>query len=330
MEGVADYYADQFPAREWWRNIHTAFSHLLCLRESNGVIIGSDRTLVKRFSYTDDDYRTAEQNLRAVADFQAACEKESLPCTVCVAPRTIDVAFSSLPAPWDNSREMAVNQDIADAIPSAVMTYSLLKDLYDAGEYVTYRTDHHWTTRGAYEIYRELAPSLGYTPMPEDHYRQEIVTDAFLGTTAAASGLSPSYLSSCADSVALWRWEGDEEVSVVNRTTNTTSSLYHTEYLEGHDKYSVFLGGNAALLSIEDDDAEKPTLLVIKDSFANSLLPFLAEHFHLLVVDLRYYDKSLAKLMETEQIDGVLVLCGADTFVTDPSLAKISYGFSSD
>ena len=68
-----------------------------------------------------------------------------------------------------------------------------------------------------------------------------------------------------------------------------------------------------------------PRLLIIRDSYADSLVPFLTPHFseiHLL--DLRYYKLSLADYIAQNGIDQALVLYSVPNFVTDSNLLWIA------
>ena len=91
--------------------------------------------------------------------------------------------------------------------------------------------------------------------------------------------------------------------------------------LLGADKYSVYLGGNFDHISIHADGAERPRLTLIKDSFANSVTPYLAEHFDLEIYDLRYFKGSISD--ELADTDTVLILYGIDTAITDGSLGLL-------
>ena len=74
-------------------------------------------------------------------------------------------------------------------------------------------------------------------------------------------------------------------------TTETTHGLYVEENLVGKDKYTYFMGGNNPLYIIENPDAATDeTLLVVRDSYADSLAPFLTQQYGTIyMMDLRYY-----------------------------------------
>ena len=181
-----------------------------------------------------------------------------------------------------------------------------------------YNTDHHWTTHGAFLAYTSLAGALGVPPYPLSDFDRVTVSEEFLGTSFSKSGL---YSSAC-DSVTLYRYEGDTELSVYDHETKETKNgLYFFDKLTQKDKYLVFLGGNYSRITITETSAERPKMLLIKDSFANALIPFLARHFDLNVIDPRYFVGDISELIKDEKYDKALILIGLGTLETTPLIS---------
>jgi hypothetical protein len=137
------------------------------------------------------------------------------------------------------------------------------------------------------------------------------------------------------ESITLLRYEGDEtfttEIIEGGKTVRTLSGFYDFDALDTHDEYNVFLGGTNTLIRVTDPTRENaPTLLLLKDSFSQSIAPFLARHFDLLLVDPRTYDirssGSLLSLAEQENADHVLLLYGIDTLYDSYSLKNLTFG----
>ena len=102
-------------------------------------------------------------------------------------------------------------------------------------------------------------------------------------------------------------------------------SLYDTSFLSVKDKYSMFLGGNQSLGVVKTPNTDKPKLLIIRDSYADSLVPFLTPHFsEIHLIDLRYYKLSIADYIQQNGIDQALVLYSVPNFVTDSNLFWIT------
>lgn len=292
---LEDYATERLPFRGACRRAYATAELAMLQGEAHGVVLCRDGSLCRRLSIKEAAYR---QNLSALPKLQAALG--TLPLTVAVAPRRIDVRCEVLPALYDTARECEVWQ----ALPAGVVTF--LDCTEDA---CWYRTDHHWTAAGAYFAYVRLSRSLGYTPLPADAFTVEVVSDSFLGSSAAAAGfpaISP-------DTVSVWRHPDEGEFRVMRDGTPAPfGGLYDTEKLQGSDQYAVFLGGNCGVLTVDRGEADtRPVLLVIKDSFANSLLPFLAQHYRILAVDPRYKTGGLQTI--ANEVDLALVLCGMQT-----------------
>ena len=110
-------------------------------------------------------------------------------------------------------------------------------------------------------------------------------------------------------------------VSVTYDFADTADSLYAPEYLETKNQYGFFLNDNHAFIEIHTGYNAGKTLFVIKDSYANSMIPLLTAHYETIyVVDLRYFNGKLFQLMEQyepEQGMDVLVLYDCIHFLED-------------
>lgn len=349
-EEFSTYFTDQFPARDAFVSIKAACEIALGKNENNGVLFGKDGHLIDRMddaaeysSYRDSfggrsDFvpsylaateRTAETlkaNAEAVARFAEAAKALGIDTTFAVAGRHSDIAADTswlYPASADDA--------VWDVLNGTGVTYlDLMKPLkarFDAGEYVYYRTDHHWTTLGAYYGYAEIMRAFGEMPEEIGHYERETVSDSFYGTTWSSSGIR--FVRP--DTMEYFHISGDEDGKYeVDFGGEKRASLYDRSYLEKKDKYSSFISDNRARTDITKADAEnREKLLVIKDSFAMSLVPFLAEKYDIVMIDLRYYKTGTAlSIVENENIDKVLVLYNMDSLTSDPTIAMIAAGTS--
>ena len=291
---------ERFPLRNACRAAYATTDLLLLRGECHGVMLCRDGSLCRRLAVNEQIYR---QNLSAIPRLRRALGDVAL--TVAIAPRRIDVRHEVLPALYDTARE----QTVWEQLPASTVTF--LDATKDAQ---WYRTDHHWTSTGAYFAYARLAQHLGYSPYPESAFWEQNVSERFRGSSAAAAGFSQI----TPDTVSVWRYEGDQSYRVMRDGKQASfSGLYDEEKVLSADQYSLFLGGNCGLLEIDRGEGDsRPVLLVIKDSFANSLLPFLARHYRILAVDPRYFGGTLAPLVK--KADAALVLCGMQTLTQTP------------
>lgn len=322
---IGEFYSDQFPLRTSFIRFKAVCELAQLKLQNKGVIPCSDGTLIKRLEYSD--YSKLHKNLSAVDDFTVALSDKGIAVHMAIPPRSIDVLESTLPPLYSADRSDRVWEILSEYRDDATLLRDIIKPMADDGEYVWYRTDHHWTTDGAYAAYQALGSILGYTPMPAEYFEKVLVTNNFYGTTYSSSGL----YGTPPDSMYFYRYDGDNNFTLTdNIKENVRNGFYDTDKLAERDKYAAFLGGNLAHVSITDPTAteKKPTLLLIKDSYANSLVPFLAIHFDIEMIDLRSYNGSPYKLALESSAHEVLILLGADSLATADDLTKLRYGMT--
>ena len=154
-----------------------------------------------------------------------------------------------------------------------------------------------------------------------DDYDIELVSNSFVGALSSESGYKTKK-----DKVKVYIPKDENDKVVVNyeEEQKKTATLYESEKLEEKDKYQVFLGGNHPLVKINTASTSGKTLLIFKDSYANSFVPFLTSHFSkIILVDPRYYYEDIDELMKSENVDEVLFLYNANTFFSDSTLAPV-------
>ena len=102
--------------------------------------------------------------------------------------------------------------------------------------------------------------------------------------------------------------------------------LYDMSAAGEKDKYKVFLGGNYGETTITGGCNNGKTLLIIKDSFANSLVPFLtADYENIIMLDLRYYMGSAKQLAADKGADEILFVCEMSSFANDKNMVKLGF-----
>lgn len=318
---IPDYFADQFPGRDFFVGMKGVCETALGMGENNGVLRGRDGYLLTKVSAPD---RSAmAESAEALRIFRDAMEAEGRPVTMAAAGRTVDIMTDKYPALYEDSRIgdawEALDETMTDAgVPYLDLRMTLSAHAAD-GEEVMYRTDHHWTSLGAYYAYCEILRAWDMEPQPLDFFTPERASDEFYGTswrTAGMKWIDP-------DPIDYFRYEGDETFTTTIHDNGTTyRGFYDRSYLGVTDKYSSFLSGNFAHTTVErDGGGARPRLFLVKDSFGNSLVPFLAYHFDLEIIDLRGYRLAPADLVRETGCDRVLVLYNMDS-MTDSAVLK--------
>ena len=317
----ADYLSDQFPLRNAFVGIKAASEIALMKQENNGVILGKDGYLIKREDYPNAEY--LEKNLSAAKAFALFEREKGIPVSFAFAGRTVDVMRSALPPSFDENSNQWLYSKIDGVMgdESYLDLCAVLQEKADHGEEVAYRTDHHWTSLGAFYAYRALGDLLGYEPFALSDFERVTVSDGFLGTTWSSAGMK--WISP--EKIEFFRYPGDQSITteIVSPNGKSFPAFYDESFLAKKDKYSAFLSGNNPLVRITGE-GEREKLLLIKDSFSHSLAPFLARHFDLVLVDLRYYSGDVDELINSEGIDRVLILYNVSNLASDTSLSTLA------
>ena len=322
-QSFASFCQDQFPGRSGFIALHGYAELGLLRRGSNDVLLCGDGYLIQRPS---EQYDNIEKNMSGVLAY--AQKHTDIPLTLAVAPRSIDVMQSVLPAEYDTGAAEAAWRTLSEALAgSAVQTADLraaLQNAVESGVQTHYRTDHHWTTRGAYEAYAALMRQFGQQPYAYSEFTAQTVSDAFYGTTWSRAGL---YFVA-PDQMEYARYADDMAYRTEIAFTDIAfDGFYDRSFLQKKDKYASFLGGNYAMTTVtqKEGDAPRERLLLIKDSYAHALAPFLARHYNLVLVDLRYYKLSLSEYLAQNPVDRILILENMDSLLTAGTLSQLAY-----
>ncbi|MGG3505262.1 DHHW family protein [Paenibacillus lautus] len=313
------YVSDQFVFRDFWIGTKTDTDRMMGKKENNGIYIGKDGYLIQNF------IPPAEEGWKGKVDAIHAFDQATpeMQKYVMLVPTAAALYKDKLPKYAMVGDEEAYLEKVRRFLHPNIRFVDVFSALYaEREQHVFYKTDHHWTTKGAYIAYLELCRQMGLTPQKEAEFNIQQVTDEFYGSLYSKSGfrhIQP-------DRLQLYLPKDQEKYTVTYvDEEKTTDSLYAMEQLQRKDKYAVFLNGNHARIHIKTANPSGRKLLVVKDSYANSLIPFLLKHYsEIHVVDLRYYEEDLASLANEQGIQDMLLLYNANTFFEDPSITNLT------
>ena len=297
------YLEDQFPLRDGWMGLKNRYEYLLGKREFHGVYLCGDRLIHKI-----EDASRAEQN---IAYLQKLTELTDIPVYLGLIPTAAEVYRDQLPAGAENFDQAAYLKKVRESVPDAVWV-DMEKWMDGAsGVSLFYRTDHHWTSAGAWHGYAALMEAMGepFEPLGTP----ETVSEDFYGTLYSSSGvhwLAPDTIE---------RYVSGEGVTVENFEKGETHGLYVDSFLGEKDKYASFLGGNTPLYIIRNPEAaSEEKLLVVRDSYSDAMAPFLSQYFaEIHLVDLRYYRTSVVEYARENGMDRIFVCYSVENFVKD-------------
>ena len=346
---INEYFADQFPARDALVGIKGVTETLLLKGENNGVLLGDDGQLAvrlfdaykSRLERTPDmDYYYTENVAVAVDALNAFAKSSVVPVTTMIPPRTVDIASSAFDYPTEISD--VLDAQLAESIvPEAGYLADLPKQMetrYNDGEYVCFRTDHHWTTYGAYIAYIMLMQEWDMTDeiLPPESFAVETIEN-FYGTTWSRAG----YKFVEPDTLEVWTSGNEDEFTTtcytekqvkgedgkptkVKEAAKTFPGWLNREYLAKKDKYAAFLDGTHNEQTVfKTTETGRPRLLLAKDSFANTMVPFLAQHFDLVIVNLAGRMTDLTEYINEYGCDRVLIVWNRANLIENNILAAI-------
>ena len=305
---------DQFPYRDLFLKANAIYDLSLARLESGSVMLG-DSALIKRLEYTDTS--EAKKSLDGINRLINIAKDNGNEAIFICPPIASAVLIDRCPSLYKNESTDKATAFIKNECDEVIFIADLLRKKALEGEYVYYKTDHHWTSLGAYYAYSEIGKVLGYTPYEKEDFEVEAFTDKFLGTSYTASLIPIDY----SDEITAFRFPFDSEITVKDMLTGEILGLYDTKKLSTASKYDVFLGGNRAYVEIKN--GEKPDLIIVKDSFANSIVPFLSRHYNITLIDPRYVREDVYKLISTVIDDKnapMLILINIDTIFTGTGL----------
>ena len=301
------YLTDQVPLRDGWVTMKTYMELAIGKRESVGVYICKDKYLMDKF--TSYSKKQLVANAAALVDLQEKLAAEGISLNTILVPMAAQVLTDKLPAYAPVADYAAILQVLTDA---GVDTTDVLSALVaHSSENIYYRTDHHWTSLGAYYAYcawRGIEPNV-------DEWTQEVLCDDFYGTTWNKVPLP----TVPAEEITAWYKHINRSVSY-NNGQYETDSIYERKYLSGSDQYAVFLNSNQAQTVIEGS-GKSGKLLLIKDSYGNTFSQFPVEDYaEVHVLDLRFFKGDVTEYAKENGITDTLVLYGTQSFVKDTRL----------
>ena len=304
-----NYFSDQINFRSLMISTKAYIELALGKHENNGVLFGKDGYLIETHQYTDENYSFLSRNLKKIENLINKIDGEEMTVVSALIPRKVDVLQNKLPPYYSTERNKLIWNEVGDTHIN--LTQALIKA--QRTDEVFYKTDHHWTSFGAYTAYRELAFLLGYSPAYHSSFDMIELSTEFYGTSYSKSG----YFLSGADVITTPSVDKTKCQTTIVDIDLTFDGLYDESYLAKKDKYSVFLSGNNAHVKIIDtQNPDKETLLIIKDSYSHSLVPYLVDKYNIELIDPRYYTGSIEEYINESGIKNVLFLFGIDTLAS--------------
>ena len=314
MEDAEEYISDHIVLRDFWVALKAASERALGKGENNGVYFCKNDTLIRRVSEPDPAMLTKKAGF-----VSSLADDVEIPVYLGLIPTAAEVYAELLPADAPTADEKAAISSVY--AQTSAQGIDLLTPLTEGKEELLfYRTDHHWTSRGAFLGANAILEAMGLEPLSRDDFTPQTVSDTFYGTVWSSSGaqwVEP-------DSIEIFVPEDGLSVQSYRNNALGPATLYVPEKLETKDKYSYFLGGNQPICII-GTQTDGPKLLLVRDSYSDCLAPFLTRRFsEIHLIDLRYYHMSLRDYIRENGIDDAVILYGFSMFADDSYLAFLT------
>ncbi len=297
METFETYTNEQIPLRNVFVKCKAVFVWLTGSSENDGIAKGDEGYLFDKVAATSDK---AAKNIAAIKNFTTSTDRDIY---IVIAPTSTWINADKLPKGMPVLDEVSLNNELTLAlsnIPNAHMIY-----LYDTlnkhkDEQIFYRTDHHWTTLGAGYAYEEIASAMEFEAKDITQYEKHVADD-FLGTHYA------KYKGVFVEPDKLEYY--DVPIKALELEGRMVDNLIDEEKLKGYDKYAAFMYGNDGRYVVNADKGLGRDLFILKDSYANCLIPYLTMDYDTItVMDLRYFGGKVADELAADPDADVLLL----------------------
>lgn len=313
MKNFDTYSSDQFPLRTDFINIKNSYNYFIGNREFRNIYIGNNDRLMEKFVFNKDIINKNISQAINLSNFLD--DNYNIKSKLAIIPTSIAFYKDYLPnyAMSDNQIDTLkfIGNNLKSTSLSFYTPYNILNKNKD--KYIYFYTDHHWTQLGAKLAYEDMYD----TKVSNNSYTK--VSDNFYGTYYSKAIL-PQIKS---DSIYAYQEFNNFNINI--DLLNKFDTLYDSSKLKGKNKYQYFLHGDPAIAVIEGNKNISKEILIFKDSYAHSFIPFLTNNYSKIhIIDPRYYSINLDDyLKENSNISEVLFINNIQTFNTEVLYKKI-------
>lgn len=315
------YINDQFFLRDNWIDLKSRIEYLLGKRENNDIIFGKENYLFKKFTTFNDEM--LENNLNSIITFTNNYNKE---VDFFIIPNSYaiydELTPRYLPLVDQLSLINSINSYLSSKSNDHINTINVAEELLkNKDDYIYYKTDHHWTSYGAYLAYLKYMDYLGLEIVDINNL-EKITINNFLGTYYNRS----KYFKADSDFITYYnildlyiKIDGKEQLSLMD-----------LDKFKGSDKYSAFLWGNNGLTKVINENISEErkgsSILIFKDSYANSFIQFLSYNYEIIdIIDLRYFKESIRNFMKDKNYNEILIMYSFNNLSSDINIRRLKF-----
>ncbi len=322
--------SDQIMGRDLFVKISTGIRHALGENDIGDVYLGADGRYLEKVRDEDISQKRLSTNISVVE--KVAADNPEVNTSVFLAPTNSVVEKNLLPKGAYIYDDKAAYTEISRGITSGDVIYE--PDSFSADEY--FLTDHHWNTFGAKrgaELCLEHMGNASADAKSDGSAAGQISDDA--GTEEIGYDYiicDEKFFGTLYSKAPLFTCEGEDftypvisdDVSV-SIDAKPAKGIYDESFSRKKDKYAIYFGGNFGKVDITNPHAlTDKTLLMVKDSFANSAIPYLLpEYKRIVMIDLRYYNEPFSRLLAADDFDELLFFYEMSDFFEDENFSKL-------
>lgn len=311
------YINEQFLLRNKWIDLKSRVEFYIGKTENNGIVYGKDDYLFDKMQTIDE--KQLAKNTESIKTFIEKYNDKKI--NFALIPNSYEVLNNKLPYGLTLYNQSELINNVYDIYSQYdnVETIDILSTLKEhKDEYIYYKTDHHWTTLGAYYAYVQFMKNVDKPFVNIDDLVSNEV-EFFLGTYYSKA----KKFNSSFDTITYYNVDIDNMTIGDKKYTD----IYDYEKFNVRDKYAAFLYGNNDLTVITNkasaNKENKSKILVIKDSFGNSFVPYLTYSYdEVYVVDLRFNSEKLSDIMNKYDFDDILIMYSVNNFIDDINIVK--------
>lgn len=315
------YINDQFFLRDNWIDLKSRIEYLLGKRENNDIIFGKENYLFKKFTTFNDEM--LKNNLNSIITFTKNYNKE---VDFFIIPNSYaiydELTPRYLPLVDQLSLINSINSYLSLKSNNHINTINVAEELLkNKDDYIYYKTDHHWTSYGAYLAYLTYMDYLGLEIVDINNL-EKITINNFLGTYYNRS----KYFKADSDFITYYNILGLH----IEIDGKEQLSLMDLDKFKGSDKYSAFLWGNNGLTKVINENISEErkgsSILIFKDSYANSFIQFLSYNYEIIdIIDLRYFKESIRNFMKDKDYNEILIMYSFNNLSSDINIRRLKF-----
>ena len=316
-EELNDYINDHFVFRNAWLKTKSFTELALGKKENNGVYIGKNGFLFEKFEFGEEELKNVKSTLKSMNNLT---NKIDIPIYFALVPNSIYINSDKLPDNVEVDNQEEIIDKIYENTQNTINidTVDILKE--NKENYIYFKTDHHFTSDGAYLVYLKFCEKANISPVTLENYERKCISEEFLGTFDSKAQI-PNQEK---DKIYVYMNDNNRTVKSAIYDNKETNKIYNEEYLSKKDKYSYFLNGNNSKVAIKTNIQNGKKLLLIKDSYSHIMAQFLCQNFEELhFIDPRYYTGNLNDYIEENNITDILFLYNVSTFVEDKGIVSL-------